>query len=185
MNPAIFVSVTTEAGVPSAERKSVRYDQFVANLLKPLPENLNACHIAMGLAGELGELCEDDSDKVEEFGDYEFYLQAALNHYGLTLAECYPTNFVKTFSPEEFVYWTGQLVDCVKREYIYNKPRELERIKECIGTVSVYLQDTYTDMGITRQAVLQFNAIKLEERYANLMYSDEAAIARADKPAGE
>lgn len=185
MNPAIFVSVTTEAGVPSAERKSVRYDQFVANLLKPLPENLNACHIAMGLAGELGELFEGSCDEVEECGDYEFYLQAALNHYGLTLAECTLFVYEKTVDDDEFIYWTGQLIDCIKREYIYNKPREVDRIKKCIGAVSIYLQDTYTDMDITRQAVLQANAIKLEQRYAKLMYSDEAAIARADKSAGE
>jgi hypothetical protein len=36
-------------------------------------------------------------------------------------------------------------------------------------------------MNITKQEVIQFNAEKLEKRYAGLYYSDEAAQARADK----
>ena len=51
MNPSIFVSVSTEPGVSSAERKNVRYDQFVAGLLKDLSEDFSACHIGLGLAG--------------------------------------------------------------------------------------------------------------------------------------
>ena len=181
MNPSIFVSVSKEPGISTAERETIRYDDFVRKLLKPLPEDLNACHIAMGLAGELGELFHANADEFEESGDYEFYLQAALNHYKLTIAECYPYNFTTGIDEDEFVYWTGQLVDCIKREYIYNKPRELERLKECIGTVSMYLTDSYNDMGTSHAEILQANAIKLEKRYAGLYYSDEAAIARADK----
>lgn len=189
MNPSIFVSVSTEPGISSAERKNVRYDQFVAGLLKPLPENLNACHIGLGLAGELGELFAVSCDEVEEYGDYEFYLQAALNHYGLTLTEC--AKFVSLELSDcddfgySFTYWTGQLVDCIKREYIYNKPRELDRIKQCIANVSLNCEKAYTDLDVTKQEVLQQNALKLEERYAGLYYSDEAAITRADKPQGE
>lgn len=181
MNPSIFVSISKEPGISSAERENIRYDMFVARLLKPLPEQLSALHIAVGLAGELGELFHEDADEIEECGDYEFYLQAALSHYGLTIFECYPHNFSLTVSDEEFVYWTGQLIDCIKREYIYNKPREIERIKKCLGTVNMYLTDTYTGMGTPRAEVLQANAIKLEKRYAGLYYSDEAAQARADK----
>lgn len=184
MNPPIFVSVATEPGVPSAERKSIRYDEFVKGLLKPLPEQLNALHIAVGLAGELGELHEANCDEVEELGDYEFYLQAALLHYGLTHVETTVTYYPSTVDSDDFVYWTGQLIDCIKREYIYNKPRELDRIIECLKYINLYLIDTYTDMDYSRTGILQANALKLEKRYANLYYSDEAAIARADKNQG-
>ena len=84
MNPSTFVSVSTEPGVSSAPRENIRYDIFVSKLLKPLPEFFSALHIAVGLAGELGELFETGADELEEFGDYEFYLQAAYNHYQLT-----------------------------------------------------------------------------------------------------
>lgn len=185
MNPSIFVSVSKEPDIPFAERESIRYDQFVARLLKPLPEQLNALHIAVGLAGELGELFHEDVDEFEECGDYEFYLQALLNHYDITLASCYPTDFVGTVGDYEFVYWTGQLIDCIKREYIYNKPRELERVKQCIVMVVQYLNDIYTDMGTSQAEILQANALKLEKRYAGLYYSDDAANARADKAGQE
>ena len=77
MNPSIFVSVAKEPGLSTSERESIRYDIFVQKLLKPLPEQLSALHIAVGLAGELGELFEVNCDEHEEYGDYEFYLQAA------------------------------------------------------------------------------------------------------------
>lgn len=128
MNPSIFVSVSKEPGISSAERESIRYDQFVARLLKPLPENLNALHIGLGLAGEVGELA-----------------------------------------------------DAIKKEYIYNKPRDLGNIAEELGDLEFYLQAAYTHYGLSRIDVLQANALKLEKRYAGLYYSDEAANARADK----
>jgi len=128
MNPPIFVSVSTEPGISSAERETIRYDQFVAKLLKQLPEPLNACHIAMGIAGEAGEF-----------------------------------------------------VDAVKKEYIYNKPRDVENVIEELGDLEFYLQAAYNHYGLVRSEVLQANAIKLEKRYAGLYYSDLAAIQRADK----
>ncbi len=179
MNPSIFVSVSTEPGISSAERVTIRYDQFVAKLLKPLPAAMNAAHIAMGLAGELGELYEKGCDELEELGDYEFYLQAALNHYGLTLQEC--TNYSTDMTIKSLVYLTGKLIDCIKREYIYNKPRELDRIKAVIYLIDNWLQAVYNHYGLERQQVLQLNAQKLEKRYAGLYYSDEAAQVRADK----
>ena len=189
MNPSIFVSVAKEPGLSTSERESIRYDIFVQRLLKPLPEQLNALHIAVGLAGELGELFHESADEVEEYGDYEFYFQAALNHYGLTHINCVSLNthneFVKGVDENEFVYWTGQLIDCIKREYIYGKSREVERVITCLDAINIYLIDTYTDMNTSRAEILQANALKLEKRYAGLYYSDEAAISRADKLPGQ
>lgn len=128
MNPSIFVSVSTEPDIPSAERETIRYDHFVGRLLKPLPEALNACHIAMGLTGEAGEFA-----------------------------------------------------DVVKKEYIYNKPRDINHVIEELGDLEFYLQAAYTHYGLTRQEVIQANATKLGKRYAGLYYSDDAAQARADK----
>jgi hypothetical protein len=180
MNPSIFVSVSTEPGVTTAPRENIRYDQFVARLLKPLPENLNALHIAIGLAGELCELSEEIVDQVEEYGDYEFYLQALLNHYNLTLADCSDCKQI-VLNVRLFTHHTGQLIDAIKREYIYQKPRELERIKESITIVHGFLIGEYNELGVPRAEILQANALKLEKRYAGLYYSDAAAQARADK----
>jgi NTP pyrophosphatase (non-canonical NTP hydrolase) len=128
MNPPIFVSVSTEPGITSAERQSIRYDEFVRKLLKQLPENLNALHIALGVTGEAGEFA-----------------------------------------------------DAIKKEYIYNKPRDIKNIIEELGDLEFYLQAAYSHYGLTRSDVIQENALKLEKRYAGLYYSDESAIARQDK----
>lgn len=182
MNPSIFVSVSTEPGVTTAPRENIRYDQFVARLLKPLPENLNALHIGLGLAGELCELCGKDVDELEEYGDYEFYLQALLDHYNLTCYGCPGVNTdEKIVDLNTFVSATGDLVDAIKREYIYNKPRELDRIMIAVGHIYSFLTVEYANMETSRAEILQANAIKLERRYAGLYYSDAAAINRADK----
>ena len=183
MNPPIFVSVSTNPDTPEAPRESIRYDQFVQKLLKPLPENLNACHIGLGLAGELGELCEAGANLVEEYGDFEFYLQAALLHYGLTRSEC--VTGTSRINDNMFTYKLGQLIDCIKKEYIYNKQRELSKIKDALGYLYYYLSDYYGIVNTTRQKILQQNATKLQIRYAAMQYSDDAAIARADKKAGD
>lgn len=128
MNPSIFVTVSTEPDIPSADRAILRYDHFVEKLLKPLPEALSACHIAMGICGEAGELC-----------------------------------------------------DAMKKEYIYNKPRDIGHVIEELGDLEYYLQAAYNHYGLSRQEVIQLNAQKLEKRYAGLYYSDSAAQARADK----
>lgn len=182
MNPSIFVSVSKEPGISTAERENIRYDDFVRKLLKPLPENLNACHIAMGLAGELCELAGTNVDEFEEYGDFEFYLQALLNHYSLVESSCpIPNPDTVIVDLNTFVQYTGELIDAVKREYIYEKPRELNRIITAIGYIYTFLYHEYNGMGTSRAEILQANAIKLEKRYAGLYYSDEAAIARADK----
>lgn len=128
MNPSIYVSVAREPLIHGSERDTIRYDEFVKLVLKQLPEALNACHIAMGLTGEAGELC-----------------------------------------------------DAIKKEYIYNKPRDIGHIIEELGDIEFYLQAAYSHYGLSRQDVIQLNAEKLEVRYAGLKYSDEAAQARADK----
>ncbi len=120
MNPSIFVSVSTEPDISSAERATIRYDQFVAKLLKPLPEVGNAAHIAMGLAGEVGELCDaikkeyvykkprDINHIIEELGDIEFYLQAAYNHYGLERQQVLQLNAQKLEKRYAGLYYSDE-----------------------------------------------------------------------------
>lgn len=85
--------------------KNVRYDVFVATLLKAQSPDLMKLHSALGLVEEAGELAgcvkknviygkdlsavmkEDGKDLrthiIEEAGDVLFYLQSVLNQYGL------------------------------------------------------------------------------------------------------
>lgn len=75
----------------------------------------------------------------------------------------------------------GELADAIKREYIYNKPRNLSHVVEELGDLEFYMQAVRIHYGIDRDHVLQCNAEKLSERYVGLKYTDAAAIARADK----
>lgn len=58
-------------------------------------------------------------------------------------------------------------------------------IVEELGDLRFYMQAVMNLYAISEQDMLQHNAQKLQERYAGLVYSDDAAIARADKSSGE
>lgn len=78
----------------------------------------------------------------------------------------------------------GELVDNIKREYHYNKPRTTESLAnvfEELGDIMWYLTAACNHYGFNLQEVLQHNAEKLQKRYSELRYSDSDAIGRADK----
>ena len=204
MNPPIFVNVSTAPGVPEhTHREVIRYDDFVRKLLKQGTEEFNGFHLAIGIGSEVFELYEplvatlyrgdSPSDNLfEEFGDVEFYMQAAQNHYALNdvdyaLTEADPKHFI--WGDDQAIDWlmhyAGEFVDVIKKEYVYGKPREIKRVIQTLRGLRFGLDYMYRRFETTRAHILQLNALKLEVRYAGIMYSDQAAIARADKPAGE
>lgn len=75
----------------------------------------------------------------------------------------------------------GELLDAVKKHVFYNKPLDRENVKEELGDLEFYMQALRAKLGITRQETLEHNMSKLAERYKNFIYSDKAAIDRADK----
>jgi NTP pyrophosphatase (non-canonical NTP hydrolase) len=75
----------------------------------------------------------------------------------------------------------GELLDAIKKVWIYNKPLDRENIVEELGDLRFYMQALMIYANITEQEVLQHNANKLAKRYVGLQYSDQAAQARADK----
>lgn len=87
----------------------------------------------------------------------------------------------------------GELAGCIKKHAVYNKPLNSEmkedgktlkqHIVEEAGDVLFYVQACLNQFGLDFQDVLQYNAIKLTQRYSELTYSDEHANARMDKPA--
>lgn len=91
------------------------YHIFVERLIKPgselkksmTPEQLNALHMAVGVAGEAGELLDavkkyaiynkpaDLENIIEELGDLEFYMQGIRNAFLLTRDQCIAANMAK------------------------------------------------------------------------------------------
>ena len=79
----------------------------------------------------------------------------------------------------------GELLDAVKKNWVYNKELDSENVKEELGDLMFYITAMMLLQGITLDEVLEANVTKLEKRYAGLQYSDEAAQTRADKATGE
>ena len=86
----------------------------------------------------------------------------------------------------------GELAGILKRIAIYGQKEETlhkedgrslrTHILEELGDARFYLQAIQNLFQFTEQEVLQHNGYKLSERYAGLVYSDEAAEKRLDKP---
>lgn len=79
----------------------------------------------------------------------------------------------------------GELFDAVKRWVFFDKPLDLENVKEEMGDIEFYLEGLRQNLGITREETLDANMNKLMKgdrpRYPGGVFSDAATIARADK----
>ena len=80
---------------------------------------------------------------------------------------------------------SGELLDAVKKVWVYNKDMDLDNIIEELGDLEFYMQYLRLELGLSRQQILRANAKKLGKRYAEGKYSDKAAQDRADKQDGE
>ena len=76
----------------------------------------------------------------------------------------------------------GELIDAIKKTWIYGKPLDRENVLEEAGDLLFYLQALLTECGYTLDDAMTANVAKLAKRYPR-GYTDAAAIARADKEA--
>ena len=78
----------------------------------------------------------------------------------------------------------GEVLDQIKKHIFYNKPLDMDNVVEELGDTEFYLEALRSKLDITREQTLEANMQKLVKadnaRYKN-GYSDDAAIARADK----
>lgn len=75
----------------------------------------------------------------------------------------------------------GEIADAIKKAVIYCKPLDRANIVEELGDLRFYMQALMNMHDISELEVLQGNANKLAKRYPTGGYSNEDAIARADK----
>lgn len=75
----------------------------------------------------------------------------------------------------------GELLDAVKKNFIYNKPVDRANIIEELGDLEFYMAGVREALAITREQTLIANMEKLAKRYPNYNYTDERAHNRADK----
>ena len=74
----------------------------------------------------------------------------------------------------------GEVVDAVKKHWIYGKPLDVENILEESGDILFYVAALLIENGYTINDAMAHNIEKLAKRYPT-GYTDQAAIARADK----
>lgn len=74
----------------------------------------------------------------------------------------------------------GELLDQMKKHWIYGKPLDLDNVVEECGDILFYVAAMLSVYGYTLDHAAELNIIKLEKRYPQ-GYTDAAAQARADK----
>lgn len=74
----------------------------------------------------------------------------------------------------------GELLDAVKKAWVYGKPLDTQNIYEELGDMLFYIQAMCNVDGVSLQDIMQRNIDKLRARYPE-GYSNAAAVARADK----
>ena len=74
----------------------------------------------------------------------------------------------------------GELLDAIKKTWVYGKPLDRANIIEELGDLEWYMEALRSLLGVEREEVIAENVSKLEVRYP-VAYSDELALARLDK----
>ena len=99
-------------------------------------------------------------------------------------------DILKNLTPEQANMWhmvtgiggeAGEIVDCIKKHVIYQKPLDIENIKEELGDLLFYMSNLMKSVGLSFEEVLQHNIDKLSVRYSSGSYSNAQAQERADK----
>ena len=76
---------------------------------------------------------------------------------------------------------SGELLDAVKRNTIYQKPLDRENVIEELGDLEFYMEGLRQGLNITREQTILANIHKLGKRYISGAYSNAQAQDRADK----
>lgn len=183
-----------------------KYEDMVRKLFKQgLPGNhADLLHAAIGMAGESGELhaATDRKNVLEELGDLTFYAVAAR----LYLAPCMlkmitpplsgwddypPVPVPLSVAMDRLHVATSEFLDQSKKLWIYNRDiwgkntadnlcDSLAEIESCIVCIERHYGFTKADTHLANKIKL-LGTPEQKGRYASGEYSDEQALARADK----
>ena len=100
------------------------------------------------------------------------------------------TDIVKNLTPEQANLWhmatgiggeAGEVEDVIKKHVIYQKPLDVENVKEELGDLLFYMSNLMQSVGLSFEEVLQHNVDKLSVRYSSGKYSNPQAQERADQ----
>lgn len=186
--------------------KRPSFEQMVRDLFKRMPGHGAAMlHAAVGIAGETGEIREANnrSNLIEECGDMEFYLEAAWQSMaqpisrmdGISKLEAELSESVdprmKAITPGSVVNnlhsISCDILDHAKKVWVYEDGNRDGVLGILLLKLEYNLSRLYEFHSLTREYVRRCNQDKLlgnekiRGRYATGTYSNEQALARADK----
>ena len=179
--------------------KTVTYEEMVKNLFKPMDGvGARMMHAAIGIAGESGELrtASGRAHVLEECGDLEFYIEAGwqeLSAAGRMKMQggLWPSGNAPTLGNviDDIHVYGSALLDTAKKVWVYGgaKGDRDSRLAALLSGLELLMLALYSYTGTTRIEVMKLNMAKLlgtnetQGRYATGQYSDEQALARADK----
>ena len=75
----------------------------------------------------------------------------------------------------------NELLDAIKKHTIYQKPLDVENVKEELGDLLFYMSNLMQSVNLSFDDVLKHNIDKLSVRYSSGSYSNAQAQQRADK----
>lgn len=164
------------------------YPTFVETLFKEMgSDSATLIHAGVGIVGEVGEYSiacgrNDRTNALEELGDVAFYTQKIMNRFGWAWEEYY----AQEESPSHASIFTAacDVLDLLKKYWVYERPLEQDVFYRVFVVYLNYFKRAMHSWGFTLEEVKLANMKKLAKRYPN-GYTDAAARARADKPAGE
>lgn len=181
---------TTESRVYPA------YDVMIKRLFKVMNDvpYASAMHAAIGLSGEAAELLDASSRKniLEELGDIEFYIEALKQQFAPDIDGALAIRKVDLRGINlnvgavfvNVVTLTGDILDLVKKSWVYNSELKRAEITKALILLELNLSIVYEMFGTTKVQICHLNQVKLVGpggRFESGFYSNEAAIARADK----
>lgn len=168
------------------EENIFSYPEFVRSLFKLDTLPMMYIHAAMGIAGEVAELCSSIFDSGihsdhtrEEMGDLLFYCQAALNFSHRSFVDY--LDYRPALDDAAMVKSAGDLLDTVKRYAVYGKPLNEEMFTASVLSILGNLFALIDEARFTPQSIMRENVKKLQARYPAGTYSDADAVARRDK----
>lgn len=197
------------------EIDKITHQEMVAGLAKRgediiselTPLSAHLLHMAVGIAGEAGELNEavyykldvsniDKENVIEELGDLEFYLEGLRQGLQLARNQTIPLDikFPNTASGDIAVIKdysirlnieSSILLDFIKKSAFYVKPVKTDKVIESMIKINLYMLIIRDRFDITYEQTIEHNIAKLGERYQGHKYSNEQAIERNDKSGDE
>lgn len=164
------------------------------------PLDIELCHAAFGVVGELGELFGgveyayanrvqiDMANVLEELGDLEFFMENLRTLLGFTrddVLTCEDVCLVPAgpvrMAGHMLVYATDAM-DQIKKAVIYRKEINKKAILTCLSKIEFILEPFRLHFNYSYEQVLEGNMDKLAKRYDGFEYTDQRAQERADKP---